>query len=123
MNLKTSVAQLAPAVQLDHSLYDLSFPDSWEQEVESELLSVQVATSIREIKDLRRVWRKWNHGLETDLDYFSHNPKNDPYILRPHGIAVWKDAVAQAMLVGYVRKRRVSTVVAFVNIPGPNVNV
>jgi putative colanic acid biosynthesis acetyltransferase WcaF len=123
MNLKTAVSQLAPSVQLEHSLDDLSFSDSWEQEVEPEHLSVQVATSMREIKGLRRVWRKWTHGLETDLDYFSHNLKNDSTVLRPHVITVWEDGVAQAMLVGYVRKRRVSTVVSFVNIPGPNVNV
>ena len=86
-------------------------------------LSVQIAVNMREIEELKRVWRKWTNGLDTDVDYFSHNLKNDSTILRPHVITVWEDGVAQAMLVGRVTKRRLSTVVSFVNIPGPNVNV
>src|SRR4029077_18711384 len=123
MNLKAAVSQLAPAVQVEHLLDDLSSSRLWEQEVEPEELSVQVATSMQEVKDLRRVWRTWTHGLDTDLDYFSYNLKTDSAILRPHVITVWKDGIAQAMLVGHVRKRKVSTVISFVNISGPSVNV
>lgn len=123
MSSHEAVSQLAPAVQLESSIDDLSNFHPREQEVEPEQLSIQVASTLRKIKELRRVWRKWNHGLDTDLDYFCHSLKTDSTILRPHVITVWKDCVAQAMLVAHVRKRRVSTVVSFVNIPGPNVNV
>src|SRR5437868_3735081 len=127
MSPKAAVSHLAPAVQLEDSFQDLSGQalSGWhlEPEIEPEGLSVQVATSLREIKDLRRVWRKWTQCLDTDIDYFLHNLKNDSTILRPHVITVWKGGIAQAMLVGHVKKRRVSTVVSFVNIPGPDVVV
>src|SRR5207248_6925863 len=133
MSPKAAVSYLAPAVQLEDSFQglsgqalsgqDLSSLHPLEQEIKAEGLSVQVAASLREIKDLRRVWRKWTQCLDTDIDYFSHNLKNDSTILRPHVITVWKDGIAQAMLVGLVKKRRVSTVVSFVNIPGPDVVV
>lgn len=123
MNFKETVPHLAPAVQLEHSPDNLSGSNPWQQEMEADGLSVQIASSMREIREMRRVWGKWVHGLETDLDYFSHNLTNDPTIVRPHVITIWKDGIAQAMLVGHVRKRKVSTVVSFVNISGPSVNV
>jgi hypothetical protein len=122
MSLKESVSPSATAVQLAPAFNHLSSQHPAGEEMEPEM-SVQVATDMRAIKELRRVWRKWTHGLDTDLDYFSHNLKNDSTILRPHVITVWKDGIAQAMLVGHVRERRVSTVVSFVNIPGPKANV
>ena len=123
MSSQDAVSPLASAVQLEGTLDDLSSSRPWEHGVEPEDLSVRVATSMKEIRDLRPVWRKWTHGLDTDLDYFSHNLKTDSTIQRPHVITIWKDGICQAMLVGYVKKRKVSTVVSFVNIPGPNVHV
>lgn len=86
-------------------------------------LSVQVATTIPDIEELRPWWRKWAHSLDTDVDYFLHNLKNDPEILRPYAITAYKDGIPQAMLLGQVRKRRASSVVFFVNILGPQVRV
>jgi CelD/BcsL family acetyltransferase involved in cellulose biosynthesis len=123
MSSQDAVSPVALGVQLEVPLDDLSSSPPREQGVEPENLSVQVASSMQEIKDLRPAWRNWAHGLETDLEYFSHIVKNDSTIQRPHVITIWKDGICQAMLVGYVKKRKVSTVVSFVNIPGPNVHV
>lgn len=122
MSLK-AVPQVDPAVQRESSFDDPLGSLPWKSGIEAEGLSVQVAGSMRAVLELRSVWEKWTHCLETDLDYFSHNVENDPTIVRPHVITIWRDGAAQAMLVGYVRKRRVSTVVSFVNIPGPKVNI
>jgi hypothetical protein len=123
MSSHDAVSPLTAAVHLQGSIDDLSFSISREQGVELEDLSVQVATSMQEIRELRSVWRKWAHGMETDLDFFSHTLKNDSTIQRPHVITIWKGGICEAMLVGYVKKRKVSTVVSFVNIPGPNVRI
>jgi hypothetical protein len=89
--------------------------------MESGQLTVQVATNPHEVRRLRSIWRQWTDSLETDVGYFSHNLKYDPTILRPHVVTVWKDGVAQAMLVGHLRKRKISTVISIFNIPGPEV--
>ena len=123
MSINDAVSQLALAVQLERSSDKLSGSHPLEQEMEPEGLSVQVATTLQAIEELRQIWNGWTSGLDTDVDYFSHNLKHDSTIQRPHVITVWKDGSAQAMLVGRVRKSRVSTVVSFVSIPGPDVKV
>jgi CelD/BcsL family acetyltransferase involved in cellulose biosynthesis len=85
--------------------------------------SVQIASTIDAIEALRAVWRRWAHSLDTDIDYFLHNLAHDSAILRPCVITVYDSGVARAMLVGQVRKRRASTVVSFLNIPGPQERV
>jgi len=86
-------------------------------------LSLDVATSVRAVEKLKPIWRKWAHNLETDFDYYLDNLRNDSTILRPYVITVYRVGVAEGMLVGQVRKERVSTVVSFVKIPGPVVSV
>ena len=86
-------------------------------------LSVQVADSFPAVEALRGIWKTWTHSLNTDFDYYLHNLKSDSTILRPYVITICQDSVPQAMLVGQVRKRRVSTVVSFVNIHGPKAKV
>jgi hypothetical protein len=81
--------------------------------------SVHVATTTRAIEDLRPVWGKWTHSLNTDIEYYLHNLRSDPTILCPYVITVCEGGVAQAMLVGLLRRRKVSAVVSFVTIPGP----
>jgi hypothetical protein len=85
--------------------------------------SLQIATTIQAIEMLRPIWRRWAYSLDTDIDYYLHNLKNDSAILHPYVITAYNDGVAQAMLVGQIRRRRASAVVSFVNIPGPDVRV
>jgi hypothetical protein len=85
--------------------------------------SVQIATTLDAIEALRPTWRKWAHSLDTDIDYFMHNLMHESGSLRPYVITVYNDGIAQAMLVGQVKSRRASSVVSFVNIPGPRVRV
>jgi hypothetical protein len=86
-------------------------------------LSVQVADSLSAIEALRPTWRDWTHNLDSDLDYYLHKLKSDSTILRPYVITICRGSIPQAMLVGQVRKRRLSTVVAFVDIYSPKARV
>jgi hypothetical protein len=81
--------------------------------------SIEIATTLDAIEALRPTWRKWAHSLDTDIDYFLHGVAHDPGSLGPYVITVYNQGVAQAMLVGRVKERRVASVVSFVNIPGP----
>jgi hypothetical protein len=65
----------------------------------------------------------WSHNLDTDLDYYLHDVNNDPTILSPYVVTVYQGGVPQALLVGQVRRQKMSTVVSFVNVRGPKVRV
>ena len=86
----------------------------------AEQLSVHVAESLPGVEVLRPIWSKWSHNLDTDLDYYLHNLKSDSTILQPYVITVCRDGIPQVILAGQITKRRISSVVSFVNIPGPN---
>ena len=86
-------------------------------------LSVRVAATARAIEELRPVWLQWAHSPGTDIDSYLHNLKTDSTILRPHVITVYEEGIPQAMLVGLVRKQKMSTVVSFVRLPGPSATV
>lgn len=82
-------------------------------------LTASVATTIEEVERLRPVWSAWPHGLDADVDYYLYKLANNPAVLSPYVITVYDQAVLQAMLLGLVRKQRVSARVAHVRIPGP----
>jgi Acetyltransferase (GNAT) domain len=84
---------------------------------------VQVATTVRAVELFRPTWRKWAHSVDTDIDYYLYQLSQYSANLEPYVVMVYKCGVAQAMLVGQVRKQRVSTIVSFVNIPGPTARV
>lgn len=88
-------------------------------ELVAEEFSVHVATTTQAIEKLRPVWTKWTHSLDTDIGYYLHNLRTDPTILCPYVITVYEGGIAQAMLVGLLRKVEVPAIVAWVNIPGP----
>ena len=90
---------------------------------EAQTFSVQVAQSIPSVEALRPIWKTWTNNLNTDIDYYLHNLKTDPSILHPYVITVCQDGIAQAMLVGQVRRRRVSAVISWVKVHGPRAKV
>jgi hypothetical protein len=108
----------APVVFPMHSVEGLSCSG---QET-AEQLSVEVAESLPAVEALRPIWSEWAHSLEADIDHYLHNLKSDSTMLRPYVVTVCQAGIPQAMLVGQIRRRRVSSVVSFVNIPGPKVN-
>ena len=85
--------------------------------------SAKVATDIQAIEALRYLWRLWTNSLDTDLDYFLHQLSQDAAALAPYVITVYDEGIARAMLVGQIRRQRASTVVSFINIPGPTMRV
>ncbi len=94
-----------------------------DQSTATDGLFVQVAASMSAVEELRPIWKNWSRSIDTDFDYYLHNLKNDSTILNPYVITVSRDGVAEAMLVGQVRKQRISTIVSFVNIRGPKARV
>ncbi len=91
--------------------------------VGADRLTASVASTIPDVEKLRPVWDVWTHSPDTIFDYYLHTLKSDSTVLHPYVVTVYKDEVAQAMLVGQVKKRRVSGNVSFVRIPGPTVRV
>jgi hypothetical protein len=94
-------------------------PDLSLSQSESSTLSVHVAKRHQEVEDLRPVWQQWTNGLDTDIDYFLQNQRNDWTILYPYVISIWNDEIPLAILVAHVKSRRASTIVSMVRIQGP----
>ena len=61
--------------------------------------SVQVTTNVGAVEAHRPVWGKWTICLNSDIDYYLYRLGHDPTILSPYVITVYKDGIAQAMLV------------------------
>jgi hypothetical protein len=104
----------------------LDNPSDWcplAPEVPAGEYSVQIATTVDAIEALRPTWRKWAHSLDTDIDYFLHNLTHDSGSPRPYVITVYNEGIAQAMLVGRIRRHRAFSIISFINIPGPHARV
>jgi hypothetical protein len=87
-----------------------------------EKLSIRVADTLPALEELRPFWNQWAVNLSTDLDYFLHKLKIDPTVIGPYVLTTWNEGVPQAILVGQIRRHRVSSVISFVNVQGPKVN-
>jgi Acetyltransferase (GNAT) domain len=86
-------------------------------------LSAYVLTTVKAVEEFRPSWGDCIHSVETDIDYYLHKVKSDPAILHPYVIVVTDGGAVRAMLVGTAKRVRVSTVTAFISIPGPKATV
>jgi len=120
MNAQQTVPEIPLAFYPDSSAHNRCPSES---EGAPEGFSIHLANTIEAVEELRPMWNNWSHGLDTDIDYYLHNLRSDATILRPWVITVCQEGIPQAMLVGQIRKCRVSAVVSFVNIRGPETNV
>jgi glycosyltransferase involved in cell wall biosynthesis len=85
--------------------------------------SVRITTTAAGIDALRSIWTRWADSPEANIDYFLHNIAHDPTVLGPYVITINHNGVPCSLLFGQVRERRVSSVIAFVNVPGPRARV
>jgi hypothetical protein len=123
MNAKEVLSHVILTFRTDKPNDQLASSSLSKRESAREGRSVIVSTTIQAVDELRPVWKEWPHRLDTDLDYFLQSVKHDPTILRPHVITVYQDGVPVAMLVGQVKKRRISTIVSSVSFRGTNATV
>ncbi len=86
-------------------------------------LSIRVAENLEGVEELRAIWKLWAHSPETDFDYYLYRLQNDSTIVSPYVVTVSEDSIPQAILVGHIRKHRLSATVSFVNIRGPEARV
>jgi hypothetical protein len=75
------------------------------------------------VKALRPYWEPATNGLDTDIDYYLQNLKNDWTILRPYVISIFRGREQPSMLLGYIRSRKASTRISMVQVPGPRARV
>lgn len=124
MNMDESGPEAAMPYESVHSSCRISSCRPAQLEViEDVRLTARVAATIEDVEKLRPIWSAWTHCLDTDIDYYLHNLKNDSTVLHPYVIAVYDEGVPQAMLLGQVRKCRMSASIAEVRIPGPKAGV
>ena len=124
MNRSTTEAvQERSASLLDQSAQSPSIWYPPDEPTAGSNLSLQVAASLETVEALRPIWKQWSHNLDTDLDYYLQNLKNDPTILRPlrnHDLPGRQSAGDAG---GTSAKAEVSTVVSSINVRGPKVTM
>jgi len=94
-----------------------------ESEFRGERLYIDVVSLREGIETLRPAWSKWETGLEADIDFYLHQIRSGPTVVRPYIITASAAGILQAMLVGYIQNTRITSVLSFVRIPGPNATV
>jgi len=124
MKMNESSPEAAMSYESVHSASLISSCRPAELEaVEDGRFTARVATSVDDVERLRSVWSSWTHCLDHDIDYYVYRARNDSTDLRPYVISVYGEGVPQALLVGQVRKYRMSAILADVRIPGPEAEV
>jgi hypothetical protein len=124
MNTKKPYPEVAMPYESGPSVDNISNWCSPELEVVgADRFTAYVATTTQAVEKLRPMWSAWTQCLDTDIDYYLHNLRTDSTVLRPHVITVYKDGVAQAMLLGQLRNWRMPANISYVRIRGPKVRV
>jgi hypothetical protein len=113
------MAQLSRAFEAVSLSKTLSGSRSDETGISGSDFSVRVAVTAQAVEELRPIWSNFDHHLDTDIDYYLHNLRNDPTILHPYIVTVSSDGLVESMLIGVVRKHKVPAVITSVNISGP----
>jgi hypothetical protein len=103
-------------------VYD-SASSSAEMSPEWATTSIQVATDREAVNALRPYWEPATNGLDTDIDYYLQNFKNDWTILRPYVISIFRGKDKPSMLLGYTRSRKATTRISMVRVSGPRARV
>ena len=85
--------------------------------------TVSVAASLPAVEKLRPIWEQWAHSPQTEFEYYLHRLRTDSTVLGPCVLTVCRDDVTEAVLVGQVRRQRLSSIISAVNIRGPEVTV
>jgi len=70
-------------------------------------VSIQIIRSVPEIEGIRRIWTRWHHHPNSDVDFYLHILRSRPEILRPHIIVIYRGGQPEAMLVGRLERRHI----------------
>lgn len=67
--------------------------------------TVKVLTTLAEVEEIRPWWESWQGNPDADIDLFLSFFRAGTQILRPHVIAIFRDGVPDAILVGRIDRR------------------
>jgi hypothetical protein len=86
-------------------------------------MAVSVVSTLQGVENLKPMWKQWQHNPQTDFDYYVHRLRTDPTIVSPCVLTVCREDVPQAVLVGRIRKQRLSATISSVNVRSPKATV
>lgn len=64
--------------------------------------TIRVAKTLGEVEEIREIWKAMQWHPETDIDWFRAEVEMGNEILRPHVMVLYKDEIAQAILLGKI---------------------
>jgi len=70
-------------------------------------ITIGVARSVSEVEALREAWTSWNGHRDSDIDFYLMIVGSYPEVERPHVLALYRDGVPEAVMIGRLEKKRV----------------
>jgi hypothetical protein len=86
-------------------------------------LTLQTIRDLREVENLREVWKYWQTTRDSDIDFFSGMVRSRGESCRPHVILLSRNARPDALLVGLRDRRRVPLRLCSATLRQSEVNV
>lgn len=81
-------------------------------------LEIRIARTLAEVEDLRSIWSVWPGHRDSDIDFFVEFIRTRPAVIRPHVIVLYRDGVAEAMLVGRLERTKLNFRLGYLRTPG-----
>jgi hypothetical protein len=94
-----------------------------QSQTSSNHFTLQTIRDLREVENLREVWKSWQKTRDSDLDFFSGMVRSRGDGCTPHVVVLSRNSRPDALLVGFIERRKVPVRVASVTIYRPTVTV
>jgi hypothetical protein len=78
-----------------------------EAHVEGSQIAAQTIRDLREVENLRAVWKSWQGTRDSDLDFFCATVRNRGATCRPHVILLTRNGRPEALLVGLRERTKI----------------
>lgn len=94
-----------------------------ESQISSNHFTLRTIRDLRELENLRDVWESWQKTRDSDLDFYSGMVRSRGEGCRPHVVVLSRNSKPDALLVGFIERKKVPLRVASVTIYRPTVTV
>src|SRR5258708_3124929 len=89
----------------------------------AEELRLRVIRDRAGIEEIREVWSAWHQHPNSDIDFYLTVIRSMPGVVRPHIIALYRDEIPQALLIGRLEKAQIDLKIGYKTFLKPKARV